>query len=146
MQPLKRTHSPAFSLLELMTVLAIIGVLYALVAPQYRQFILRTNRTEGQALLVDAAARQARHHAQTQVFITAERDIGELQLPHTSGDEVRSATGLYRLRVGPGDGGYLLQAEPLGQQRGDNACATLLLSGTGHTGNTGPAPSRECWK
>jgi type IV pilus assembly protein PilE len=135
-----------FSLLELLVVLAIAGVLYAVVAPTYRQFVLRANRTEAQALLLDAAARQARYHAQHQVFITEQTAIGELQLPHTQGSEVLSANGLYRLTVEDGDGGYRLLATPLGAQRADSPCASLMLNGTGTTGITGNGSPRECWK
>lgn len=135
-----------FSLLELLVVLVILGLLYSLVSPQYQQYVLRANRTEGRALLVNAAAHQARYHAQNQQFLTQQQNISQLRLPHTQGGEVLSSSGLYRLSIEPGDGGYLLQAVPLGAQRADIACATLLLNGLGTTGNTGSASPFECWK
>ncbi len=142
----RRKRSGGFSLLELLVVLAILGTLYSLVSPQYHRYVLRANRTEGRALLVDAAARQARYHAQNQQFITQQQNINELQLPHAQGNQVHSASGLYQLRVEPGDGGYLLQAVPRDHQRADTTCATLLLNGLGTTGNTGSANPAECWK
>jgi type IV pilus assembly protein PilE len=145
MAHLKR-HTGGFSLLELLAVLTIIGVLYAMVMPQYRQHVLRSNRSEGQALLVDAAARQARYYAQHQQHITATSALGELQLPAADHGEVRSTNGLYRLTSEPGDGGYQLRAEPLGAQRSDTACATLLLDGIGRTGTTGTVSALECWR
>lgn len=146
-----RKHNPrlrpgGFSLLELLVVLVILGLLYSLVSPQYQQHVLRANRTEGRALLVDAAARQARYHAQNQQFVTRQQDLNQLQLPNTQGSDVLSTSGLYRLAIEPGDGGYLLQAVPIGPQRADNACASLLLNGLGTTGNTGSASPAECWK
>lgn len=126
--------------------LAIIGVLYAIASPRYQQFVLRSNRAEGQALLVDAAARQARYHAQAQVYVVTQAEIGKLQLPRTNGTQVTSPSGLYRLELGSGDGGYLLQAVPLAAQLADRACATLLLDGTGNQGTSGPGPLSECWK
>ena len=142
-----RRHRPqGFSLLELIIVLAIAGVLYAIASPRYQQYVVRSNRTEGQALLVDAAARQARYHAQNHVYVTTQADIGNLHLPRTSGNEVTSPSGLYRLDIGLGNGGYQLQAVPLGTQAADSACASLLLDGTGNPGSTGTAPVSECWK
>ncbi|MGY4534685.1 type IV pilus assembly protein PilE [Pseudomonas sp. TE3786] len=143
---LEHRRRRGFSLLELLVVLLIAGLLYAIAAPQYRQFVLRANRSEAQAMLVDAAARQARYHAQHQRFITTQPAIADLQLPHTQGSEVQSANGLYRLTVGDGDGGYLLMAEPLGAQRADSRCASLMLDGTGTTGITGNGSPNECWK
>lgn len=135
-----------FTLLELMVVLAIVGVLYAVVSPRYQQFVLRSHRAEGQALLVDAAARQARYHAQNHQYVTQQADVGHLQLPRTSGSEVTSPSGMYRLDIGSGDGGYLLQAVPLGTQQADSLCASLLLDGTGNHGSTGTGAVSECWK
>lgn len=145
--PSPRQHLPrGFTLLELVVVVAIIGVLYAIASPRYQQFVLRAHRAEGQALLVEAAARQARYHAQNQVYVVNQADIGKLQLPRTSGTEVTSPSGLYRLDIGTGDGGYLLQGVPLAAQSADRTCATLLLDGTGNQGTTGSGPVGECWK
>lgn len=127
--------------MELLVALAIVGMLYAIVSPRYQQFVLRSNRTEGQALLIDAAARQARYHAQTHAYVTSPSDIGHLHLPR-----ITSRSGLYRLDISTGDGGYLLQAVPLGPQSADHACASLLLDGTGNHGSTGTSRPNECWK
>lgn len=139
-------HARGVTLLEMLAVLCLAGVLYALAMPKYQQFVLRSNRTEGQALLVDAAARQARYYAQHQGYITSPTHLDELQLPLAEGNEVRSTSGLYRLHVEPGDGGYQLHAQPLGRQRADTGCATLRLDGIGKPGSSGTASALECWK
>lgn len=142
--PLGQTNG--FSLPELLAVLTIIGVLLAMAMPSYRQYVLRSNRSEAQALLVDAAARQARYYAQHRQYVTRPQALGELQLPRTQGNEVLSASGLYRLHVASGSGGFVLQAHPLGAQRADTACATLHIDGIGSTGSSGTASALECWK
>ena len=144
-----RRYSAGFSLLEAMIVVAILGVLYTFVSPGYQQHLLRSNRTEGHALLVDAAARQERHYAQHNRYITAQAAIGELRLRDTQGEHVTSRSGLYRLLVEPGtqgNGGYLLTAVPLGAQRSDSACGSLYLDGNGTNGSTGTGSVIECWK
>ncbi len=47
-----------FTLIELMITVAIIGILAAVAYPSYQQYVLRSNRAEAQAYLMDLAQRQ----------------------------------------------------------------------------------------
>lgn len=53
-------HSNGFTLIELMIVVGILGILAAIAYPNYMEYVQRSNRSEGQALLQDAAAGQER--------------------------------------------------------------------------------------
>lgn len=48
------------TLIELMIVVVIIGILVAISYPSYRSHILKSRRSDGQALLLDVATRQGR--------------------------------------------------------------------------------------
>lgn len=59
-----RTRQKGFTLLEMVVVVAVIGILLGIAIPSYQNYVIRSNRTEGQALLSDAAARQERYYSQ----------------------------------------------------------------------------------
>jgi type IV pilus assembly protein PilE len=57
-------HQTAFTLIEMMAVLLIIGILSAFAYPSYRQVKLKTARAEGRAALMRLMQQQERHYTQ----------------------------------------------------------------------------------
>lgn len=138
-----------FSLLELMIAVAVIGILAAIAYPSYQEHVLRSGRSEGMALLSDAAARQERFFAQNNSYITAPADIADLGMPHTTGTTVRSPNGRYTLGVSQvaGDGGYTLTATRQGPQVADTRCGNLTLDAIGRRGvSVSGADVQACWR
>ncbi|MFV9656862.1 type IV pilin protein [Pseudomonas sp. NY15366] len=129
-----------FTLIEVMLVVAVIGILVTIAYPSYTEYVHRANRSEGQALLADASARQERYFAQNNVYITSSSNIGKLGLGGTS------ETGKYTLSIASvdDDGGYTLTAE---EKFGDTKCGDLTLNALGKKDRTGSGKSIEdCWK
>jgi len=70
-------RSKGFSLLEILIVVAIIGILAAIALPSYRKQIQRSNRAAAQSFMGDVANKQ-------QIFLSTARtfaaDLGELNM------------------------------------------------------------------
>ena len=128
-----------FTLIEVMIVVAIVGILAAIALPSYREHVLRGNRAEGQAMLTAAAARQERYRAQNNVYAESVNDL--------YGDaSFSSETDKYNLTVAAGDatdGGYLLTASPTFT---DGGCGNLILNAVGEKGVNGTRNWKDCWK
>lgn len=134
--------SKGFTLIEMMIVVAIIGILAAIAYPSYDEYVKRGNRTEGQAFLNDVATRQERYFSQNNAYVTAIADITKLGLSSPA----RSTTTKYTLAVAKvaEDGGYTLTAT---NQFNDAKCLTLTLNAIGEKGSTGSrSTNNDCWR
>lgn len=128
-----------FTLIEVMIVVAIIGILAAIAYPSYDEYVKRGNRAEGQAFLNEVAARQERYFSQNNAYITSVNDISKLGLSKSS-----SETGKYTIALAGGGGGYTLTAN---QQFNDTKCGNLTLTAQGVKGRSGTEKTvEECWR
>jgi type IV pilus assembly protein PilE len=133
-----------FTLVELMVTVVILSLLAAIAIPSYTRYVTRAHRSEAQALLSEAAAREERYYAQNNAFTSTVANLG-----------LRSSTGLsdngyYQLSISTSDdtqGGYLLSATPQSSQANDTECAVMKLNALGERSVTGTASdSSTCWK
>jgi type IV pilus assembly protein PilE len=135
------TKTSGFSLIELMIVVAIIGLLVGIAMPAYQAHTLRAHRADAQAELLDMAARQERFIAQNNTYTTDVSAAAGLSMGSTTSRE-----GYYTLSSAACGGGtiatcYLLTATAVGGQTNDTDCLTITYSSTGaKSGTTG-----ECW-
>lgn len=137
-----KSAQTGFTLIEVMIVVAIVGILAAIAYPSYDEYVKRGNRTEGQALLQDTSARQERYFSQNNAYVTDDADIAKLVLKGGN----KSETGKYSLTLSKvnGDGGYTLTAE---QDFGDSKCGDLILNALGERDRSGSDKTvAECWR
>ena len=145
---MRRSRESGVTLVELMLAVAIAAILVAITYPNYRQHVLRANRTEGQALLLDAAARQERYFAQNNSYIVATADLARLGLPRVTVKGAESTGGKYLLTVERGaeeEGGYRLTVTPQGTQAQDLRCGALSLNAQGEQ-HSAAGDVAECWR
>ena len=124
-----------FTLLELIVVVAIIGILAAIAYPSYQAQTERGRVSEGRAAMVEAAASMERCFTATGTY------VGCNPRPDSS------ATGFYNIvAANRTASNYQLQAV---RQRatGANNCGTLLLNAAGQRDAQGNSkPVDECWR
>jgi len=122
-----------FTLIELMIVVAIIGILAAIATPMYTDYIKSTSRLDATAALRRLADCQEQYVLRTNAA-SYTSDI------NVCGEDTSS--GYYKLSVFSADAsGYVLHAVAVstGPQADDTGCTTLVLTSTGLMTPT------ECW-
>ena len=136
-----RKQASGFTLVELMIVVAIIGILAAIAYPSYQQYVLRANRAEAQAVLTETAQFMERYFTTNGTYF----DGGVPALAMSGGVSPKQAAGgaiKYNISfsAGPTATAFTLQAAPTTGQDNDS-CGTMTLSNTGAQTPT----TAGCW-
>jgi len=109
-----------WTLTELLVVLAIVGILTVLAVPHYQQQQRQVRRNDARAALQQLLLDQARYRGGHDRFAT--------QLSALGWPSDRSTQGHYRLSIVQADDqSHVLEANPVGAQALDTACAPLRL-------------------
>lgn len=125
MSPLLRQRG--FSLMEILAVLAIIGVLTAIAIPSYTEYVQRGHRTEAKAVLTEIGQWQERFRSETNSYAT------NAQLPAAYSRSPASGNARYTIAItNPGGAGttFVATATRTGAQAND-PCGDFVLNQRG---------------
>ena len=129
---MQRSHSTGFSLIEMMVVVAIIGILSAIALPSYNDHMRKTRRTAGAACALAVAQQAERFYTTNMTYVGFAANTGICE---------PKALEFYTVTAGtPAAKTYTISAAPKGAQSGDS-CGTLTVNQAGaKTPTTG-----NCW-
>ena len=140
-----RKIAKGFTLIELMIVVAIIGILAAIAYPNYTEYVRRTHRAEIASLLSEQAQALERFYSRTGQYTDVAAAGGNPAVTLT----LSAGNGFYTIAPGRAAQSFAMTATPVATSvmRNDR-CGVFTLNQMGVTGNTGLAngtTTRECW-
>lgn len=141
---MKLKKTKGFTLVELMIVVAIIGIVVAFGYPAYRDQVMKARRADGMAFLLDIADRQERFYADRGTYTTTITDLGYADANSPEGgyysasvtdDPANDLTITFTVTVTPQNG-----------QDADTKCGAFTLTSLGVKSISGSSSVQDCWK
>jgi type IV pilus assembly protein PilE len=147
MKPLNTRQQSGFTLVELMIVVAIIGILGAIAYPAYTNSVLKGRRAQGRTALTELLQQQERYMTQNNTYVAFAVNATGVPFKTFSGDN--QATAAYQLSATACGSGInecvQVTATPV---IADPEVTTLSMTSTGAKSCTGTAASTNfklCW-
>ena len=126
-----------FMLIEVMIAVVIVGILASIAYPSYRQYVLRSNRAEAKAILMESAQFMERYFTTNNTYVNA--SVPSPASPKGSSGDGRKY--IISFTTGePTTNTFTLQAVRNGSQTADT-CGTLTLNQVG----TRTPTTAGCW-
>ncbi len=150
-----------FTLVELMIVVAIVGILSALAYPSYQSYMQKTRRVAAAGCLMELAQWMERNYTtclrydRTGTAPACGTAVANAQLPALNcRNDLNNAytfqfTAAVAPATNPAQASYALEAVPGAVQAGDSRCATITLNQAGVKGATGTdaaTAANSCWR
>mgnify|MGYP000489062785 CR=1 FL=1 len=139
----KRKSETGFTLIELMIVVAIIGIISAIAYPSYQESVRKSNRSDAKAALNDVAQRLQRCFTTYSAYNNTGCGVVDTD---SALESIASPEGFYTITGALTATTYTLTATPQGTQASDARCGKFTLTNTGDRGVADATESASyCW-
>lgn len=123
-------------LIELLVVLAIMGILASVLLPGYQDHVLKSYRTEAMQELLKVAG------LQEMLLVDQRRYSADLTELGFAAKQFVTASGRYKISAVVTEQGYQLKAQAQQAQSEDKSCQIFSLNNYGQKGSE---PGSSCW-
>lgn len=145
--------SKGFTLIEVMIVVAIIAILVGIALPNYREYVLRSNRAVAKGALLEVASRQEQYFLNNRSYTHLLTDLGydaSYYIDSEGQPRTTSAGSIYQMTITDPDSNtgetiYAILATPQNAQVEDTKCLNLGIDDQAEKTATGPKGRAYCW-
>lgn len=131
-----RRRSRGITLIELMVVIAVVAILGSIAVSSYRNYLVRTNRTEAKMALLRIQAAQEKYFLQQNAYGT----LAQLGIPAVT------PSGYYNIAIALDEDNpleYTATATAAAGQAEDESCPAFTIN---QQGERTPADDTGCWR